>query len=189
MGGTILVRMTYITSHPALWMMGWGLWLLATGSLVLLFYASLELCVRPSRLISWLPLVFAILGAVPDAIGVSVQLSALPHLAAQSASPFATPLFELMDRLSIAFTGFLNNFWYGLGFLTLAPCLRQAGMPAWLIRGSIGLGGITLLLSLAALLHHQALLLLTTGLTMAGFVLWSFGLGWYALHARLGHRR
>ena len=186
-GGALPERMAYISSHHIVWTLGWSSWIFATLSLVLLFYALLGCFETRPSVFHWLPVIFTVLGAVPDNIGVSLQLIVLPQLAGHS-EPLGPRLFELMDRLSVALTGGLNNFWYGLAFFALVPVLRRGPLPRRFAVLSLALGTSAMLLSLASFLYRVELLVLTTALTMGLFVVWSLGLGWHLVHADAGER-
>ena len=180
-GGAVTERMVYVAAHQIRWTLGWASCIGGTLTLILLFYAIVTWANPKQSWEGYLPFLLVLVGAISDTMGASLQIFALPKLAVEQVQPFAAALFVLFDNLTTAWTGFLNNFWYGLGFLTLVPLLRRSRLPRRFATGSSLLGPITLFWSLASFLGQPGLLVGLTAITMVLFIVWSFDLGFYLI--------
>ncbi|PIQ84179.1 MAG: hypothetical protein COV75_03555 [Candidatus Omnitrophica bacterium CG11_big_fil_rev_8_21_14_0_20_63_9] len=181
-GTVISERMAYVASHHMTWMLGWSSCMAGTFSLVALFFGIVSL-VESERLRGHLPLILVMVGAVSDTMGVSLQLFALPLLA-RSTDAVAPVLFDVMDGLTIAWTGGLNNLWYGVGFLALVPYLQQSKLPGRFAVLALTIGLVTLVWGAASFYGEVIWLVTTTAIGMMLFLLWTFDLGWYLIHQK-----
>ena len=86
--------------------------------------------------------------------------------------------FGMWDGLTIVLGGGVVNLMYGLAGLALTAGLSKTGAPRWLVLQSLVLWCTTLSLAAAGFLNHATLLVATTGLTMAQFVLFAFACAW-----------
>ena len=152
------------------------------GYIVALFYALVTL-IGNNRMQACLPLLLCVVGAVSDTMGDSLQIFALPFLA-RSVDPSAATIFVVLDRLTIAWTGGLNNLWYGVAFFALAPLLRQSGFPTRFVMLVLIIGLVTILWGVASFFQHSLWLVITTAFSMMIFLFWTFDLGWYLMSRR-----
>ncbi len=185
-GGALETRLAYIASHTLRVQIGWSIWIAASISLVLLFYAlSFDEKGAPDFWNTFAALT-ALLGGASDTLADLISLGILPHLAAawqnsvEAQKLFLVSQFELWDRFTVLCTGGLGNTFYGLAgtILTInafhrrrfSSIIRTLSIPLWLCTFLMSYGSFTL---------DTHLLPYAVGSTMALFVIWSFLIGMY----------
>jgi hypothetical protein len=181
-------RMLYLAGHTQMWATAWLLWVAAALGLIYFFVQWGEWIGRDtavSRATVKFGVIVGCLGMIPDTIAEMIYIGVLPQIAhSVTSGPMwsknaGIDAFVLWERAATLFTGFLGNGFYSLGGLVLniaslsAPAFPRriawAGLPLWMVGFS---------LSAAALAGQRELLIVTTALTIGGFIVWMAALWW-----------
>jgi hypothetical protein len=178
--GPLGVRRAFVAAHPTEWALGWGVWMLAAASLILLYLAFADSLPRQG----WT--VFAILvtsiGAALDwgVLGVTALLA--PGWAALArGSSFYADLYVVWDRAFLILSVGLDHGLYTLGGIVLSAVASQTpGFPRWLMRLSAAVWGTSLVLTVAAFSGQTLWIVPASGLTFTLFLPWIvlLGYGW-----------
>ncbi|MFN7975293.1 MAG: hypothetical protein U0166_23555 [Acidobacteriota bacterium] len=164
--GDLGSRMRFIQEHASAWAGGWAVWMVATISLLLFFWALHDAVGAEARRVSILALLLAAPGASADLLHDALQATVILDAArAGDRASFAT-----WDRFTVVLGGGVVNLMYGLAGLAMTRALRLAGAPRWLVLQSLAVWVTTLALSAAGFAGHALALVVATALTMTQFV-------------------
>jgi hypothetical protein len=162
-------RTAYLASRPALWSLGWGIWMLCTLLLVA-FVAVLGRFLPARSVAARLALVLTAAGMAADLLCDVLQISVLPLVA--TAGPSSTILFLAIERLAFTGGATVANGLYTTGILLIT--LRLAGSlsaPARLAGYATAAAGYAM--AVAGLLPSPTLLQAATGPTILFYSLWT----------------
>ena len=161
-------RMGYLASHPLGWSLGWGTWMLCALALVA-FFAALQPW-APDPDLALLALALAAAGAGVDLLCDVGQIVVLPDLAAWT--PRDAALFVASERGLGAGGTVVANGLYSLAVLLAGFALR-ARLPVSALALAAATCGAGLLMVVAGFSGQPRLVELSTGPTIAGFLLWT----------------
>ncbi len=149
-------RLRFIAAHTSVWVAGWTMWMGGSLGLLLSIWALARVFADRSAagVLLHLAVPMATIAATADMIGDSLQVGALPTIAAYyvalpvtSDSTTIRFLFHLCDRLITVLSGVVGNTGYFVaGALVTIALARVANFPTWII----WLGALAWLVTLAA---------------------------------------
>lgn len=194
-GGDGPTRLLFIHHNTVQWVAGWCIWI-AAAVFLLLFFAILQENLAedfrenpekaPPPWGMTLALMVAAAGICSDTVSEALSSTAIVTLAHQfaSASPVdqahLLQLYALLDRISVALTGFLGNGLYCIaGLLLNIYCFYSPRFPRWL--AWLGLLGWFwgFLLSVATLMDWPLGMMVTTAIVMPLFIGWCAATGYF----------
>ncbi len=172
---SILLRLAWIADHPDRWQGGWLFWFAVTLSFAWSYYA---LGRHLGSLRPWRDLAVgvALIAAAVDLVGVLVNITVMPEIAAALiASPAASDpallvLFQALEQLTNALTNVAAFGLYSLAGLLLLPALfATSDYPRWLAK----LGAAEWIISAIASLLLAFAPQVATAPMLIGFVLYA----------------
>lgn len=165
-------RLEFLARAPLGWTLGWGVWMLAALSVVVLFVHLARAVRGPAGVLG---LVLVAMGAAVDLLCDVVQLTVIPQLAAAAlADRGARTLWIALDRGLWAGGVVVACGLYCLGVAVITRGLAQDGRAPLVLRAaslSTLLGGAVWIV--AELLLARALLPGATAVTVGAFMVWA----------------
>ncbi len=198
MGGSPEKRMAFIAGNSALWIGAWMIWM-GAAVFLLLHFAILKACFEEDlgdslgkghKIWFFLAIMIGAAGICADTASETIFSTALVYISQKGTSLSSTALytsfwtdqFILWDRIATCLTGFLGNGFYCLaGLIFNGIAFSVPTFPRPLAYGGLFLWFSGFALSLATILDTPLGMMITTALTMALFVLWTFGVGHFYL--------
>jgi len=169
---TLEERLSYLSTAPALWTIGWGVWM-ACALALLAFLAALLGCLPKSSVAGTLALVLAGAGVAVDLVCETVHITVMPGLA--SSSPLTTDLFLAFERALVASGAIVANGLYAIAVLLVTRCLaRHANGARYIPYLGYGTFLCGMLMVAAGFASDPRYLELVTGPTIGIFCGWCF---------------
>lgn len=161
-------RMSYVVSHPAWWIIGWGLCHLAALSMLGMYVGLAG---------QWLKLapIPCVLALLMSAAGLCADLGA-EMLYMGLAADLGAHDFGLLERVVGLLTGYLGNGMYSVAGVLLTVAGWKM-MPIALRTLALAVWGAGLVLSGATLLEAPQVQFWSIAILMPSVVLWSAGIG------------
>ena len=187
-GGDTAARMMYIAANRTAWVIGWGVWMCATLSLLAVFLVLVDTFRRLSGWLAALVIVIATVGVLTDLLGDLVMMTALPEFAHRFATDTLASAqllndFELWDRIAAALTGGFANSAYGVIGLLLLPGMRAARtLPRSFVWWAAAVWTVTVLASVTLAASSPQAAEVVFGAAMLLYVTWAGGMVTWFLH-------
>lgn len=169
-------RFEYLASHPNLWKLSWLSWIFAAIALIffLIQWGHWIKSKSNGRYDAWITfgVITGCLGLVPDTIAEVVYMHLLPQLATLSEKSS----FLQWESLAQFLTGFLGNGLYCVGGFTLqCVSLKTKTLPTFCRYFGFVIWLSGFMLSASVFSNCFKGMYVFTALTMASFVIWTFG--------------
>lgn len=178
-------RLTFISTQPTLWQIGWVSWMVAAFSLVLYFFLWAEKLPQENKKWGYLAGGLAAVSALSDWIGESLTITIAPRLAALALEGETfRQLYIIWENIFLVLTSGLANLLYTIGGIILTYyTVKHPYFPKWLAALNYLLWTAALLLSFAAYLSLTSWIPVISGLTFALLLPWFLlmGYGWLLL--------
>jgi len=188
LGGDTAVRMTYISGATTGWVVGWGVWMCATLSLLAVFLVMVDTFRRLSGWLATLVIVIATIGVLTDLLGDLVMMTVLPEYAHRFATDVLASQqllndFELWDRIAVALTGGFANSAYGIvGLLLLPGMVNSKTLPRSFVWWAAAVWTVTVLASATLAAFSPQAAEPVFGAAMLLYVTWAGGMVTWFLH-------
>lgn len=181
--GPLDARRAFVAAHPTAWALGWVVWMLTSGSLILLYLAIAETLPRSGWTI--LGVILACAGATLDWGVLGITGLVAPQWASLAAAdPFYANLYAAWDRVFLILSVGVDHLLYSLGGIVLGAVASQTpDFPKWLTRFTAVMWSTSLVLAVAAFSGQEAWIVPASALTFSLFLPWILLLGyrWLAL--------
>lgn len=171
-GVPLEARLEFLAVAPLGWTLGWGVWMLAALSVVVLFVHLARAVRGPAGLLG---LALVAMGAAVDLLCDVVQLAVVPQVAAAAlADPGARALFLALDRGLWAGGVVVACGLYCLGVAVVTRGLSRDDRAPWPLRAAAlcTLVGCAVWIA-AELLLARAVLPAATAVTVGAFMTWA----------------
>lgn len=170
-------RLSYLTQHSLAWSLSWGLWMVCALALLCFMTTLYTFIPKNGAFFVLIAVVFTSAGIAIDLVCEVISIRILPFLAKHSQAPHT--LFLAFERLTNAGGVIVANGLYCLAVLfatwgTTSVLSKNIRGICWTGYGTFvfGMGMVA-----AGFLGHSFLLELSTGPTIASFMLWTYLVG------------
>jgi hypothetical protein len=161
-------RMAYLAARPALWMLGWGCWMLCALALVALMAALRSHAA--SRDLTSLALMLTVSGAAVDILCDVGQMAVLPDAAAWK--PAQPAQFVAWERWLGAGGAVVANGFYSIAVVIVTwPMRRQ--VPGYVLGLAVATFGAGMLMVAAGITGDARLLEASVAPTIFSFLAWT----------------